>query len=52
MMNPFTTLPRLLKVYLGARGFLKNIPEIENLRAAGEIDEGERMYPTRPEGFY
>ncbi len=39
MMNPFTTLPRLLKVYLGARGFLKNIPEIERLREAGKTDE-------------
>lgn len=39
MMNPFTTLPRLLSVYIGIRGFLKNIPEIERLRSEGKTKE-------------
>lgn len=39
MMNPFTTLPRLLAVYNGARGYLRRIPEIERLRAEGRIED-------------
>ena len=41
IMNPFTTIPRLLSVVFGARKYNSHIPEIEKLRAAGDI-EGEK----------
>ena len=40
-MNPFTTIPRLLTIVFGARKYNSHIPEIERLRAAGDI-EGEK----------
>ena len=40
-MNVFKSLPKLLSFYIGAKGYGKNIPEIERLRAAGDI-EGEK----------
>lgn len=41
MFNPFTSVPKLISFYIGANGYGKNIPEIERLRAAGDI-EGEK----------
>ena len=40
-MNPFTTIPRAITVLLAAHNYNRNIPEIEKLRAAGDI-EGEK----------
>ena len=40
-MNPFTTIPRFLTIVFGARKYNSHIPEIERLRAAGDI-EGEK----------
>lgn len=40
-MNPFTSLPKLWDVYIGARKFNRHIPELKRLRAAGDL-EGER----------
>jgi 1-acyl-sn-glycerol-3-phosphate acyltransferase len=37
-MNPFTSIPKLLQFYFGVKGFCKNIPEIERLRTAGDIE--------------
>ena len=41
MLNPFTAVPKLLSFYLAASSYSKYIPEIERLRAAGDI-EGEK----------
>ncbi len=43
MMNPFTTLPKLLDVYIGGHRYNKNIPEIERLRAEGRIEEEKAL---------
>ena len=41
MLNPFTSVPKLLSFYFAADSYKKYIPEIERLRAAGDI-EGEK----------
>ncbi len=41
MFNPFTSIPKVLSFYFDARYYSKFIPEIERLRAAGDI-EGEK----------
>ena len=41
MLNPFTTFPRLISVYICCQRYNKNIPQFEKLRAAGDI-EGEK----------
>ncbi len=41
MMNPFTTIPKLLSVFWGARRYNSHIPEFLKLREAGDI-EGEQ----------
>ncbi len=38
-MNPFTTLPKLLTVYNGAKKYNSNIPEFERLRKEEKFDE-------------
>ena len=40
-MNPFTSLPRLIDVYIGLRKFNRHIPAIKRLREAGDIS-GEK----------
>lgn len=40
-MNLFKSIPKLLQFYFGAKAYGKNIPEIERLRAAGDV-EGEK----------
>ena len=38
-MNPFTSLPRLFDVYMGARKFNSHIPRIKQLREEGDIEK-------------
>ena len=40
-MNPFTSIPKLISVVIGANRFNRHIPEIKRLQAAGDI-EGEK----------
>lgn len=37
MFNPFTSVPKLLSFYFGAKGYGDNISEIERLRASGDV---------------
>ena len=37
-MNPFTSIPKLVAVLIGANRFNRHIPEIKRLRAAGDIE--------------
>ena len=41
MLNPFTSVPKLLHFYFDANSYGKSIPEIKRLREAGDI-EGEK----------
>ena len=38
MLNPFTSIPKLISFYIGANGYGRHIPEIERLRASGDIE--------------
>ena len=40
-MNPFTSIPKLIAVLIGANRFNRHIPEIKRLQAAGDV-EGEK----------
>ena len=50
-MNPFTTLPRLLSVYIGAQKYNSHIPEFEMLRAEGKIEEEKELIRTGQKAF-
>ncbi len=41
MLNPFTSVPKLLSFYFAADSYKKFIPEIQRLREAGDV-EGEK----------
>ena len=43
MLNPFTTFPRLISVYIGGKRYNKNIPLFEKLRAEGKIEEEKAL---------
>lgn len=42
-MNPFTTIPRLLYVFLGGAHYNKNIPTFDKLRAEGRYEEEREL---------
>ena len=43
MMNPFTTIPRFLNVYIGAQRYNRLIPEFDKLRAEGRYEEEKAL---------